>query len=92
MRVFGAVIFAAGIAIGVAPPAAADESDYLNQLQPKFANLTTEQLLTEGYKVCRFISAGRPSPDAIPMVVQDLQISVAAATDIVPAAIEELDC
>lgn len=95
MKALSAAIVAVGIAIGaiaVAPPAAADESGYLNELAPKYANLTTEQLLTEGYKVCRYLTAGRPSPDAVPMVVKDLQVSVSTATDIVPAAIEQLDC
>jgi hypothetical protein len=92
MKALGAVILAGGIAIGVAPVAAAGESEYLHQLQPKLAYLSTEQLLTEGYKVCRYISVGRPSADGIPMVVKDLGISVAAALNIVAAAVEELDC
>jgi hypothetical protein len=87
-----AVTLAVGIAIGAAPPAVADESDYLNHLGPRLAFLTTDQLLSEGYKVCRFIGVGRPSPDAIPMVMKDLQITVAAAVDIMAGAIEELDC
>jgi hypothetical protein len=92
MRALLAVTLAIGIAIGVAPTAAADESDYLDQLQPRLAFLSAKQLVTEGYKVCRYVSVGRPTADAIPMVVHDLQVSVAAAYAIVPAAIEELDC
>ena len=83
---------AAGVAIGVAPPAAADESDYLNQLSPRLTFLSTEQLLTEGYKVCRYVSVGRPTADAIPMVMDDLQTSVAAALDIISEAVQQLDC
>ncbi len=92
MKALLAGTLAVGIAIGAAPTAAAEESDYLNQLQPRFANLTSDQLLTEGYKVCRYLSVGRPSADAIPMVMQDLQVTVAAAYAIIPAAIAQLDC
>jgi hypothetical protein len=92
MKTLLAATLAAGIAIGVAPTAAADESDYLNQLQPRMAYLTGEQLLTEGYKVCRYVSVGRPSGDAIPVVMQDLKVTVAAAFEIIPAALQELDC
>jgi len=94
MRVLGAVSLAVGIALGVAvaPPAAANQNDYLAQVQIRHPNLSSEVLLNEGYKVCRYVSAGRPSSEAIPMVVQDLGISVAAATDVGSAAIEQLDC
>jgi hypothetical protein len=83
---------AAGVAIGVAPPAAADESGYLNELSPRLAYLTTQQLRTEGYKVCRYVNVGRPTADAIPVVTNDLGITVAAAMDIISASIRELDC
>ncbi|MDT5336256.1 MAG: hypothetical protein QOD90_1761 [Mycobacterium sp.] len=92
MKVLLAVTLAVGIALGAAPPAVADESTYLNQLGPRLAFLTTDQLLTEGYKVCRYLSVGRPSPDAIPVVMKDLQVTVAAAVDITAGAIEQLDC
>jgi hypothetical protein len=83
---------AVGVAIGVSPTAAADESGYLNQLSPRLAFLTTEQLRTEGYKVCRYVSVGRPSADAIPMVMDDLGITVAAALDIISVSLGQLDC
>jgi hypothetical protein len=95
MKALYALFLAGGIAlgaIGVAPSAAASEGNYLHQLAPKLAYLSTEQLLAEGYRVCRYISVGRPSADAIPMVVKDLGISVPAALNIVAAAIEELEC
>jgi hypothetical protein len=92
MRTIFAVTLFAGIAIGAAPPSAADEGEYLHQIQPELAFLSSNQLLTEGYKVCRYLSPGRQSSDAVPVVVQDLGISVAAALRIVPAAIEQLDC
>ena len=83
---------AAGVAIGVAPPAAAEESAYLNQLSPRLTFLSTQQLLTEGYKVCRYVGVGRPTADAIPLVMKDLEVTVAAALDIVSAAVQQLDC
>jgi hypothetical protein len=95
MKALYALFVAGGIAlgaVGVAPSAAASEGNYLHQLAPKLAYLSTEQLLTEGYRVCRYIGVGRPSADAIPIVVKDLGISVPAALNIVAAAIEELEC
>src|SRR4051812_41179539 len=86
MRSLSAVVLAAGIgvAIGLAPPAQAGESEYLGRVQYKLAYLSTDQLLTEGHKVCDLILRGNPSPAAIPMVTKDLQpISVAAAVDII---------
>ncbi|MBJ7340688.1 DUF732 domain-containing protein [Mycolicibacterium sp.] len=92
MKTVLAVILGVGVAIGVAPSAAAAEADYLNQLQPRLAYLSSEQLLSEGYKVCRFIGVGRPSADAIPVVMKDLNVTVAAAMAIIPAAVTQLDC
>ncbi|KQY03083.1 hypothetical protein ASD37_26545 [Mycobacterium sp. Root135] len=92
MKTMLVAVLAAGVAIGVAPPAAAEESAYLNQLSPRLTFLSSEQLLTEGYKVCRYVSVGRPTADAIPMVMDDLQTSVSPALDIISAAIQQLDC
>ena len=92
MKALLVVVLATGFAIGAAPPAVADEGDYLNQLQPRMAFLTGEQLLTEGFRVCRYLGAGRPSSDAIPVVMKDLNVTVSAAVDIIAAAVQELDC
>lgn len=92
MKTMLVAVLAAGVAIGVAPPAAAEDSAYLNQLSPRLTFLSTEQLRTEGYKVCRYVSVGRPTADAIPMVMDDLETSVAAALDIISAAVQHLDC
>ena len=83
---------AVGVAFGAAPTATADESGYLNELSPRLAYLTTQQLRTEGYKVCRYVGVGRPTADAIPVVMHDLGITVAAAMDIISASLRELDC
>ena len=96
MKAVGAVTLAVGIgfgtAVGVAPPAVAGESEYLGRVQARLAYLTTEQLLTEGYKVCQYVGEGRATPGAIPFVTKDLAISVSAASEIVTAAAVELDC
>ncbi|MCW2517068.1 MAG: hypothetical protein JWR11_6110 [Mycobacterium sp.] len=92
MKALLAVTVAIGFAIGLAPVASADEGDYLDLLQPRLTFLTKDQLLNEGYRVCRYVSVGRPSSDAIPVVMNDLQVSVAAAYALVPAALEHLDC
>jgi hypothetical protein len=80
------------VAVGTAPCAAADEASYLDQLQPRFATLTGHQLVSEGYKVCRYVGVGRPAGDAIPMVTKDLEVGVSPALDIIAAALVQLDC
>ncbi len=92
MKAVVLVTLAIGISIGAAPSAAADPGHYLARLMPEFADLSATQLLTEGYKVCRYVNVGRPAGDAIPMVSKDLGVTVPAAYDIVPAAVEELTC
>jgi len=85
------VALAAGIAVGTAAPAAASESDYL-RLKDRLTFLTTQQLLSEGYRVCGAIDNGMISPDAVTMVSKDLAVSVDAALDIVSATVGELGC
>ena len=84
-------VLAAGIAVGVASPAAANETDYL-RLKDRLNFLTTQQLLSEGYRVCGAVHNGMISPDAVNMVSKDLAVSVDAALDIVSAAVGELGC
>ncbi len=86
------VMLALGMAIGVAPSASASESTFVDRMESQFPFLTPEQLVPEGHKVCRFVSAGRPVGDAIPMVVKDLAVTVAVAFEITAAAAEELGC
>ena len=92
MRVLGAAALAVACAIGFAPSAAAGDRDYLDRVAYKYAAYTPQQLLTEAYKICAFISQGRSSPSAVPMVIEDLQTSTSVATDIVTAAIVEMPC
>ena len=81
----------AGIAVGAASPAGADEGDYL-RLKDRLTFLTTQELLSEGYKVCGAIHNGTKSPDTVKMVMRDLAVSVDNALDIVSAAVFELGC
>lgn len=89
---FAPLAIALGIAVAAAPTAGADETGYLERLQSRLAYLTTQQLLTEGYKICQLTHSGHPSSDAIPMVSKDLAISVPAAVDIIVAVGGELGC
>ena len=72
--------------------AAADEGDYLQTMQDKYAFLTREQLLSEGSKVCRAMNSGVSSSAAVSMVQRDLGVWVAPAVDIVAAASLNLGC
>jgi hypothetical protein len=92
-RVLIAVVATAlAFAIMAAAPAAADESEYLRLLQPKYAFLSSQQLLAEGQKVCEAIHRGMISPDAANMVQKDLTVSVPVSVDIVSTAAVELGC
>jgi hypothetical protein len=92
MRTLSVILLAVGTAIGASPQAVADRSTYLSQLQPKYVYLTAGQLLSEGAKVCRYVSADKSSFGAVAMVVNDLEVSVDTATTIVGAAIVNFDC
>ena len=79
-------------AVMAAAPAQADEATYLQRLLPRYASLNPQQLLAEGDRVCRAVRSGIPSADAVKMVYNDLAVSMAAAGDIVHAAIVYLGC
>ncbi len=76
----------ATLGVVLAAPAAASEEEYLRELQPRYAFLTSEELLTEGQRACAAISSGVLAPDAVKMVSADLGISTGAAMDIVSRA------
>ena len=87
------VLIAATVAsLAFAAPAAADSGDYLHAVQPTYTNVTAQQLLSEGMRVCSAIRSGMISPQAVQMVQDDLGVSVPAAGDIVSAAVVHLDC
>ena len=93
------VLAAVGAAmLAFAAPAAADESEYLGVVQPKFgAFLTTQQLLSEGNRVCAASKNGTIAPDLVTMVQNDLRVdgqkvAVGVAADIVAAAVVHYGC
>jgi|GEM_PF-2010530 len=93
VRVLTAAIAAAvAFEVMTASPAQANESDYLAALQPRFTFLSSQQLLAEGYKVCRATRGGMIAPDAVSMVYKDLSVSMAVANDIVSTAVVDLGC
>lgn len=84
LRVLAAVVAAA---FAFTAPAAADEGKYLERVQPRFSFLSTQQLLSEGDKVCNATRSGMTAADAVQMVQNDLALSVSAGFEIVSAAI-----
>jgi hypothetical protein len=92
MKVLAAATLAIACAVGFAPTATAGDSDYLDRVQDRLTSFTPQQLLTEAYKVCAFMAPGRAAPDAIPMVIKDLNTSTSVASEIVTAAIVEMPC
>jgi hypothetical protein len=86
IRIAGAMSVLVGAAILAAPSAAADQVEYLNKLQDKFAFLTPQQLLNEGDRVCAAEQGGSISPDRTTMVRNDLNVGVSVALEIVSAA------
>ena len=91
LRVLTAAIVAS-LAFAAPAAAEADNAEYLHAVQPTYTNVTAEQLLSEGMRVCSGIRSGMTSPQAVQMVQDDLGVSVTAAGDIVSAAVVHLDC
>lgn len=83
---------ALALALVAATPARASEASYLALLQPKYAYLTTEQLLDEGSRVCAAIDRRTPTHDVVSMVQRDLGVSVSTALDIMSVSVSQLDC
>jgi hypothetical protein len=87
-----AALLAVGSLVAVAP-AHADAGKYLGLLDDKYAYLSKQQLLAEGYKVCAALNHGMTSSPAVEMVQKDLGgVSVAVAVDVVGAATVGLGC
>jgi hypothetical protein len=82
-------------ALVMAPAAHADESSYLAYLQnaPYLVKThSTQQLIDEGYKVCRAMSQGKTDVQALDMVDSDLGVSEAAGAVVYSAATAMLGC
>ena len=89
LRILPAV---AAMTVGLAAPAAAGDSDYLQALQPRYVYLSASQLLSAGSKVCAATRSGRPGSDIVDMLYKDMGVSVSVAYEIVNAAVVHLGC
>ena len=87
-----ALVAGTAMSLAFAAPASADTAGYLAALQGFYPTLSSQQLLTEGQKVCSMTRSGRNAADALQMVQKDIGVSVPAAGDIVSAAVVHLDC
>jgi hypothetical protein len=86
-------VIAAATSLGVAVPAHADQQGFLNHLEPQWAFLSAEQLLTEGHKACNAILAGSSASDATAMVAADLKTNdLVVSSEIVRTAVTQLGC
>jgi hypothetical protein len=95
VKVFRDLVVAVSVsafAVMAAAPAQASEATYLQRVQTSYTFLSAQPLLAEGYRVCKAERQGMNSEDAVKMVYRDLAVSMTAAGDIVPAAVEELPC
>ena len=88
--VLGAAVGAA--TIGLAAPAAADSSTYLESLHPRYAYMSESQLMSAGNQACANARSGVPASDSTIEVSKDLGISTSAAYEIVVASINHLGC
>ncbi|TFV56792.1 DUF732 domain-containing protein [Mycobacterium sp. PS03-16] len=94
VRTFLASIAVMAATLGLAPPAAADEAEYL-KLQDRLTFLTADQLLREGRWACQAAKSGLGSSTIVTMVQDRLEwsgASVEAANDIVAGGINILGC
>jgi hypothetical protein len=82
----------AAAAIGLAAPASADSSSYLQSVHTRYAYLSESQLLNAGNQVCATARSGVPASDNTIQVSKELGISTSAAYEIVVASINHLGC
>lgn len=82
----------AAAAIGLAAPASADTTSYLQSVHTRYAYLSESQLLNAGNRVCATARSGVPASDNTIQVSKELGISTSAAYEIVVASINHLGC
>ena len=82
----------AASAIGLASPASADSSSFLQSVHTRYAFLSESQLLSAGNQICADARSGVPASDNTIQVSKDLGISTSAAYEIVVASINHLGC
>lgn len=91
-RIIGLLISSAAAAVAFAAPAAADQADFVRQLQEKYVFLGADQLISAGNQVCEAAARGVPAADTVMRIRDELGISTAAAGDIVSLAVVEFGC
>ncbi|MDX1885167.1 DUF732 domain-containing protein [Mycolicibacterium sp. 120270] len=79
-------------ATGLAAPASADSSTFLQTLAPRYTFLSDQQLLSAGKQACAAARSGVPASDNVILVSKQLGISTSAAWEIVLASINHLGC
>lgn len=82
----------AGSAIGLAAPAAADSTSYLQAVAPRYAYLSESQLMSAGQQACATARSGVPASDNTIALSKSLGISTSAAYEIVLQSINHLGC
>ena len=88
----GALSAAAASAIGLAAPASADSSSFLESVHTRYAFLSESQLLSAGNQICADARSGVPASDNTIRVSKNLGVSTSAAYEIVVASINHLGC
>ena len=92
----GLAALAIGLGLGVAAPAQADESVYLQVVQQFDSYLYNKygstRLLQEGYRVCDAVQQGYSFDQVISMIQSDLSASPSGAGGIYGAATSGLGC
>jgi hypothetical protein len=92
LSALGIVSAVAATTLGLAAPASAASSEYLDKLQPRYNYLSSSQLMAEGSKACAAMRSGMPASDVSTMVSKDLGVSVSAGYEISVNAINYLGC
>ncbi|MDT5004218.1 MAG: hypothetical protein QOJ24_1394 [Mycobacterium sp.] len=88
----GAFFAVAAATTGLAAPAAADTTSYLQSVQPTYAFMSESQLLSAGHQACASARSGIPASDNTIKVSKDMGISTSAAYNIVVNSINHLGC
>jgi hypothetical protein len=88
----GAFFAVAATTTGLAAPAAADTTSYLQSVQPTYAFMSESQLLSAGHQACASARSGMPASDNTIKVSKDMGISTSAAYNIVVNSINHLGC
>lgn len=92
VRTLGVISAFTATTLALAAPASAESSEYLDKLQPRYAYLSTSQLMSAGNQACASARSGMPASDNTIKVSKDMGISTSAAYEIVVDAINYLGC